>query len=89
MIDMNALDKTILSIYVVVVGLSEIKQILILILIAISPLICLFLLFYCCCCVKNRSENAFIDAPSRNATTTDIFNAGGDCSICYQSITVE
>ena len=55
------LDVSILSIYVVVVGLTQIQLIIISLAIVLSPLICLGLAFYCCCCAKQKDGNNFIN----------------------------
>ena len=47
---LNAQNKTVLAVYVVLVGLSEIKTLLGCIIFALSPLLCLGLIIYCCFC---------------------------------------
>lgn len=57
------------------------------IILALAPLICIGLCIFCCCCKTNQdSSNSFINIPMTESTLTDIVNAGGNCSICYQSI---
>lgn len=55
-------------------------------LLCLAPLICVGLMIYCCCC-SSKATGSFIAVAAKPATTTDIVNAGGDCAICYQSIT--
>lgn len=84
---MNAATETNLIIYVIVVGLSEILLIIGSILVVLSPLICLGCCIFCCFCKKQEGDgNTVINIPLKDATMTDIVNAGGNCSICYQSI---
>lgn len=83
---MNAVTEANLIIYVVIVGLSEFTMIIAFILVALSPIICIGLCVFCCCCKSNPTEKGFIDIPMKSATLADIVNAGGNCSICYQSI---
>lgn len=80
------LDITLLSLYVVVVGLTEFQLIILCLAIVLSPLICLGLAIYCCCCAKNQEGNTIIDVELREAKESDIANAGGDCAICYMSM---
>jgi hypothetical protein len=85
--DMNAVTEANLIIYVVIVGLSEFTLLLGCLLVALSPLICLALCVFCCCCRSEAHQpGAFINIPTKEATLGDIVNAGGNCSICYQSI---
>lgn len=84
---MNGVTEANLIIYVVIVGLSEITMILGCLLVALAPLICVGLCIFCCFCKKNPAESgSFINIPMKDATLNDIVNAGGNCSICYQSI---
>lgn len=86
-VSMNGVTEANLIIYVVIVGLSEIVMILGCILLALAPLICIGLCIFCCFCGnKPNDTGAFINVPMKEAALTDIVNAGGDCSICYQSI---
>jgi hypothetical protein len=55
------LDICILSIYVVIVGLTQIQMVLLCVVIVLSPLICLGLSFYCCFCAKHKDGNNFIN----------------------------
>ena len=83
-----ALDVTLLSLYVVMVGISQVALIIACVAIALSPLICLGLVFYCCCCAKNMERTGFVDLDRREAKESEIANAGGDCAICYMSMAV-
>jgi|JI9StandDraft_2_1071091.scaffolds.fasta_scaffold1065143_1 hypothetical protein len=53
------------------------------------PLCCLGCIAYCCfmwCFSRDSSRPKIIDMAARAATTEEIVNAGGDCSICYMAI---
>lgn len=58
------------------------------VLLAISPIICVVLIFFCCFCGNKRDGEVFIEVPIKDAELKDIANAGGDCAICYQNIGV-
>jgi hypothetical protein len=83
----NAFEKCILIMYVVYVGLSELMFLFYLVLLLLAPLICFAGILYVCCC--NKRQSSFIALPHAKATSKDIVNAGGDCSICYQSILID
>lgn len=60
-------------------------MLLICLLVALSPLLCLGLCIYCCFC-SSGSSSQFINLIPREASQVDTANAGGDCSICFMSI---
>lgn len=76
----------ILSLYVTIVGLTNMSLLVVLLLIALSPILCIG--FICCCCCGGGKNGArqYINLPSRQATTNDIINLGGDCPICHMSV---
>jgi hypothetical protein len=84
---MDIYNKVPLIYYTILVGLTEIQFVVIILFIGISPLICFIVLFYWCFCRKSIGK--YIDLPVKKATTQDINNVGGDCSICFQSINLE
>ncbi len=85
---MAAVNITLLSIYIAIVALTQLPLVVVCLLLAVSPLICLGLVFFCCCCSEQSSAAQYMDVPSKEASAQDIVNAGGDCSICFMSITV-
>jgi len=62
---LDVLSIIALSVYVTVVGLSNITLLVFLLLIALSPVICFFMLFYYCCCAMGKQGREFINLPSR------------------------
>lgn len=86
-LDLPIVDKVLLSIYVVLVAITQLFLIFILILVGLAPLLCIGLCVYFCCCRKPEGEGQHLDLVARPATAQDVLNAGGDCSICYQNIT--
>lgn len=74
---MATIDTVILSIYVFIVGISNLPLIIICILLCLSPLICIGIIIFCCCCATNRGASQFIDMEPKEASATDAVNAGG------------
>lgn len=85
---MAPIDKCIIIMYVIIVGIKEFKLILMFAMICLSPLICVALLVYCCCCSSNKPDEPLVNIPDKKATATDILNVGGECAICYMNIDI-
>ena len=82
---MPVVDEVLLIVYVVISALTNLPIIIICILLALSPLICIGLLIFCCCCAP-KGQGQFIDLEPKAAESSDVVNAGGDCSICFMNI---
>lgn len=62
--DLPALDKVVLIVYVILMGLMNLPLIIVLLLVGISPLLCLLAVVYCCICGGNPNASKFIDLPA-------------------------
>lgn len=84
---MNPAEIAILTVYLILEAVIKFKILVILLVLVLSPIICLVLCFYACCCKNPSVGNATIlDLPIRRAGMKEIINSGGECSICLQSI---
>jgi len=75
----------IFSIYIAITFLRQLFFILVLVLIALSPLLCVMICIFCCFC-KPEGAGQFINLPSRKPTQSDMMNCEGTCSICRTDV---
>lgn len=73
--------------FLVLEAYLKLKIIIIMALIALSPLICIFLICYVCCC-KREEGPMKMDLKAKAAETDDIVKSGGDCAICLMNIKI-
>jgi hypothetical protein len=86
--NMNPAEITVLIVFLVLEAYLKLKIIIIMALIALSPLICIFLVCYVCCCKPSEGVAMKMDLIAKPAETEDIVKSGADCAICLMSFRV-
>lgn len=82
---LNPAEIAILIVFLVLEAYLKVKLLIILTLVALSPLICLVFVFYICCC-RPREGTMKLNLRAKPAETDDIVRSGGECSICLMNI---
>ena len=83
-IDLPALYIVILSVYVGITFIRQLFFIFVLILVALSPLLCILVCILCCFCKPRGGE--FIDLPSKKPSQVNMMDCDGSCSICRTDV---
>jgi hypothetical protein len=84
----NTAELAVIIVYIILEGLTKLLVIFIGLLIALSPLFCIFMVCCVCCCAKPEQGELKLPDPQK-ATEKMILEADGTCSICYQNFMVE
>jgi hypothetical protein len=82
---MNPAEIAILVCYLVLEAFSKWIFIVMLILFALSPILCLILCFCLCCCIQKEAQLA-LDIQPMKATPDHVVKCDGECAICLMSI---
>ena len=83
--DLPTPDQVVLILYVIFIGLINLPVLVVLFIIAISPLLCLLAIVFCCCC-KGDNGSQFIDLEAQTANDEQAMKMGGDCAICFMGV---
>ena len=78
-------EIVVLCCFLVLEGCCRWIFLVIVLLIALSPVICIFFCFWICCC-KPKEGKDVLDLAQKGATTEHIVRCDGECAICLQSI---
>jgi hypothetical protein len=73
----NPAEIVILCVFLVLEAYLRLKIIILLALIALSPILCVILICYVCCCRPKDGRGMKISLQSRPAQTEDIVKSGG------------
>ena len=85
--EMHLSEILVLVVYMLLQGYLELVPLIILLIIGISPILCIGAIIWCCCCAEKQDDRPMVlDLPPKKATVEEVVNSGGDCAICLQEI---
>ena len=88
--DMHLAEIIVLVGYMLLQAYIELFALFIILVVALSPLLCIGVFLWFCFCAKREDDRPMvIDIPPKSATVEEVVNSGGECSICLQEIKAE
>ncbi len=81
----NAAEIAVLVCYLVLEAYSKWKLMVFIVLIALSPLLCMIFCCFVCFCAQRQGVNT-LDLLPVQATSDHVVKSDGECSICLMSI---